>query len=58
MSSEPVIANGVVRGLFAVSVMAAVKLDDCPPFEAYEIDNVGADRMLPAKSESVSGLVA
>ena len=57
-SLEPLVTPRIVRDLLVLGVMPAVDLDNEPPLEAHEVDDIAAERMLPAKARSIDLLGA
>jgi hypothetical protein len=55
---EPVCANAIIGGLFAIRVMTAVQLDDESCGRAIEVNNVWPDGLLPVETQTFKSLVA
>lgn len=58
LAPEPRVPHQIMRGLRAVGVMSAVKLDDELSLKTYEVGVVGANRMLAAEFPSMIALGA
>jgi hypothetical protein len=47
------VANGVVLGGFSQAMLISVQFDRNPPLEAGEVEDVAAERRLPANVEAL-----